>query len=878
MCNARIWLLYCKILSLAFVLFRLTACSQPPSFSEIQAEKLSASLQNLEESAVTEQGISPDPMSPELTVGLGETPSLDQVDDAANANNNASELSDEFTGLLDTGDGWVVAGADANDQDIELRDGNLIADSDNGDQKDGNNDDAKIADDHSGSDKDIKGGKGADDGKDNVGKDKSGDDTVADNPYARKKTPFIYDPSGECAEGADTFDPTQGQIGQKRTEVFQQPIPKKVDILWVVDNSGSMQEEQANLGRNFTSFITKLQEREIDFQLAVTSTDVCGETPDAKCPGWVFLGSYHHPGYSALAGEFSGDANTSILRTGDTDLAGKFMQNVSLGIIGSGAEHGLTAAMNAMQLSGNADSRNHGFLRDDALLSVIVVSDEEDNGVKLKQQGYSNYSYTEDDFISFVKGHKQQGDFSVNAIVGTLDPKTGSICRSGDGAPVEAGQQYINAAEKTGGLTASICDGDFANALDAIGGDVVGQASQLTLAAKPFPFTLRVFVNEIEATQHIDFIESANAIRFHDGHVPNPGANIRVSYYEETDIPAVAKNDHPYCNATSPLQCSEITFTQPEPAATRKLDILFVTDTSGSLNQERAEVADGIQSFIDGIGGDVDFRMGVMLAHSSKSEWAGRLFQHDEEPLVLDSSSGTIGYVRAKLRNKLINVPSDNHSDGGEMGLFSLAEGLEGDALAASVSAGFFREDAGLAVVFISDENAICAEFPEGVTPVPDGQNKEAPAKARDCLGINIKSILSRLQEIKGEQSVSLASIIYTNPDTVPSGGENEVGYGYKELVELNHGINIDMATADIADGLQSIGEVTGQRLDLFTEHLFDEDNVIPESIKIEVDGQSILHTFIVETQTVHLEEAGAARSNVKIQYCVAENSDDDDD
>ena len=47
----------------------------------------------------------------------------------------------------------------------------------------------------------------------------------------------------------------------------------KVDILWVVDDSGSMRDEQEDLARNFDVFIKDFLEQKIDFQMGITTTD-----------------------------------------------------------------------------------------------------------------------------------------------------------------------------------------------------------------------------------------------------------------------------------------------------------------------------------------------------------------------------------------------------------------------------------------------------------------------------------------------------------------------------------------------------------------------------------------------------------------------------
>src|SRR5882724_6287677 len=47
----------------------------------------------------------------------------------------------------------------------------------------------------------------------------------------------------------------------------------QLDILWVVDNSGSMAPLQTNMTTNFSSFISNFQTLGYDFRMAVTGTD-----------------------------------------------------------------------------------------------------------------------------------------------------------------------------------------------------------------------------------------------------------------------------------------------------------------------------------------------------------------------------------------------------------------------------------------------------------------------------------------------------------------------------------------------------------------------------------------------------------------------------
>ncbi len=67
---------------------------------------------------------------------------------------------------------------------------------------------------------------------------------------------------------------------------YEQLTLRKVDILWVVDTSPSMAQEQTKLAQNFASFITYLTSAQppIDFHLGVITTDTETSTAD-RAPG-----------------------------------------------------------------------------------------------------------------------------------------------------------------------------------------------------------------------------------------------------------------------------------------------------------------------------------------------------------------------------------------------------------------------------------------------------------------------------------------------------------------------------------------------------------------------------------------------------------------
>ena len=142
-------------------------------------------------------------------------------------------------------------------------------------------------------------------------------------------------------------------------DTFQQTPNPTVDILWVVDNSGTMRDEREELGIKFDQFMSKLIESGADYNIGVVSTE-------ADDP--------------AHSGRLQGDPKYISITTSNPEAA--FAQNVDLPETENRKEKGLDAMRLALSdelLTGTG--YNSGFLRDEAALFVIVVSDEDDSSI-----------------------------------------------------------------------------------------------------------------------------------------------------------------------------------------------------------------------------------------------------------------------------------------------------------------------------------------------------------------------------------------------------------------------------------------------------------------------------------------------------------------
>jgi hypothetical protein len=185
------------------------------------------------------------------------------------------------------------------------------------------------------------------------------------------------------------------------------PAKTKIDLLVVIDNSGSMCEEQTELANNFDLFANFLSEdlgEAADYRIAVVTTDMSV----GNCDRGRFVTK---PGPRApncdVAQMNACEFREPILKSGvggnivdGDDLKNKFACIVSAGTGGSTTERGLGAIRSALSCGGPnkayfdpccvGDDYNPGcrpeaegkpepeFLRPDALLIIIIVSDEDD--------------------------------------------------------------------------------------------------------------------------------------------------------------------------------------------------------------------------------------------------------------------------------------------------------------------------------------------------------------------------------------------------------------------------------------------------------------------------------------------------------------------
>lgn len=336
-----------------------------------------------------------------------------------------------------------------------------------------------------------------------------------------------------------------------RVDTYLQEAASKIDVLWVVDNSGSMAPRQENLARNFSAFINEFTRNSIDYRIAITTTDIFKE-----------------------AGRFVG--SPKILTPTTPNVVTAFANNIKVGINGSPYEVGLDAAKLSIDLQNQANAAavlqcksacpSSGrascearcetdtvfqFLRRDAYLYLIFVTDEEDRSAQDVRFFYR--------YFETAKGVGNDGTVTTAAIMGDVPS---------NGCGATPGTRYKGLSELTGGEVGSICDTNFSTTLTKLARNAVGLKRKFALQDKPNLQTLEVRLrypcnvpaDQIASCTSVDrtacegnpadsrnvvckpkqgapdgweYEAGGNLVYFQGESVPGLSAQIELQYYEE---------------------------------------------------------------------------------------------------------------------------------------------------------------------------------------------------------------------------------------------------------------------------------------------------------------------------------------------------------
>lgn len=325
-----------------------------------------------------------------------------------------------------------------------------------------------------------------------------------------------------CQKSNDSFSLLSEESTFKQSTSI---VPRKIDILWVIDNSGSMATSQANIASNFSSFIQTFQTKNYDFQIGVTTTD-------------AYFGYHYNSNNNS---KLKNNSTYSILDKNTPNLTNNFIANITQGTSGSGDERAFMSMKNALQ-----NPLNSALKRNGSFLAVIIVSDEEDFSHYDYQNGISSYYFTENysdpnlysvqSYVDFLSSYTNSTAQVKNFSVSTINIQD-AACLALLGGGRKISTRYGQLADATGGTKASLC-GNFAASLQAISDTVLALSSVFQLDREPIESTISITVNGVavakSATNGWSYIASTNSIAFNGTAIPPADANIKVNFDPKT--------------------------------------------------------------------------------------------------------------------------------------------------------------------------------------------------------------------------------------------------------------------------------------------------------------------------------------------------------
>jgi hypothetical protein len=340
--------------------------------------------------------------------------------------------------------------------------------------------------------------------------------------------------SAALAAGCDS-PPTNALLS---CEQDVQVLPAETDLLFVVDDSGSMAEEQDNLRRNLAAFVASLADSPVpnDFRIGVTTTDVhntFGMTaffPTDVAPFDQFSYPVAFAQGSVVAidpGAFTDDALRGKPvhdQTNGYAVPGaprfltpaqlrEFETNVLVGTLGSGKEEPLRAIELALGAR-LEDGTNAPFLRSGARLGIVILTDEDDCSERAAQGEVlaandndgchdatikANALLAPADFLGFLDGPiAGEERHPVVAVIAGFAP--GSLAPTGCVTSYDSPTRLASLLGLLGeerSFRGSICDESFGPSLERIADLLVPQTIPLE-GAPPDPLMLVVAVQQRE--------------------------------------------------------------------------------------------------------------------------------------------------------------------------------------------------------------------------------------------------------------------------------------------------------------------------------------------------------------------------------------------
>jgi hypothetical protein len=307
------------------------------------------------------------------------------------------------------------------------------------------------------------------------------------------------------------------------------PPNSKLDMLLIIDNSNSMLPDNQKLAAHLSGFVNALQGSTIDWQMCVTTTSTLNVN---NTPQW---------GASILWADYVAPAGVSnwVLKAGTPNLTSIFtdtINSIGAGWVGTDDERGIKAAWWHLWNGDPRYSGNSGCYRNDAALTMIVISDEDERsvgGIAADQYYPNEYQPLENDdlpanLVSQVQdifGTSKR--FSFNSIIVKPDDTACMATQDAQGQKSHYGRKYAELSTTTAGGIGSICDNDFSANLNYFKGAIQTSIASFPLECQPYQGHITFKVNGTTTTAYQMTVQGMSAV-FNPG-LPT-GATLELDY------------------------------------------------------------------------------------------------------------------------------------------------------------------------------------------------------------------------------------------------------------------------------------------------------------------------------------------------------------
>jgi hypothetical protein len=286
------------------------------------------------------------------------------------------------------------------------------------------------------------------------------------------------------------------------------------DILFVVDNSGSMSYEHDKMANRFPTFIQNLDGLNVNYRIGMITTDVTNTSPSPTGPNVSKAANGYGAYQSGNLLQFGGSRN--YLSRTDSDRSSAFIQTVrrqeTLDCQNSGFqtascpsddERGIYAA----NLLVEKEASSNKFFRPTAHLAVVFLADEDERGISdtrgIDSRGSTAQQQNEQRLIGIhpLDSNWDKAQSFINRLKTRFPGKTLSVhpiivqpndygCKDAQAAQNanvrgDFGYAYADLKQAAGGTMGSICDGDYGSSLTNIASSIANQVTTLPFSCRP---------------------------------------------------------------------------------------------------------------------------------------------------------------------------------------------------------------------------------------------------------------------------------------------------------------------------------------------------------------------------------------------------------